>query len=207
VCLFFGLVQLAAGFALAGAKLGTGAKVGASTLRSLATAPRARPRADGNAGWEVYWSGTLFLKVMGAEDIALKAELLLEDGYEPPQGTLRVDECPMFPAGARTRWLLSEDPDDVRDGLWVWGLFKEPLYPFVLMELPLNVECKLPDGSALEPGTYYLQGDHSRDKALGATLTAGKVSRRVGVGIPLIGTNATYMEPIEIGSYVARRER
>ena len=39
------------------------------------------------------------------------------DGYEPPQGKI-VGE------GITGSYLLSEDPDDRKDGLWVWGLFK-----------------------------------------------------------------------------------
>ena len=59
-------------------------------------------------------------------------------GYEPPQGTLNlIDE-----AGERRAagtWRLSEDPDEQRDGLWVWGLFEEPLYPFLLVVANLHI--------------------------------------------------------------------
>jgi hypothetical protein len=88
----------------------------------------------------------------------------------------------------------------------VWGLFKEPLYPFILFELALEVECRLPgpDGPVLPAGVYYFQGGHEF-KELGAVLTSGKIMRRVGVEVPLIGSSATYMEPFEVGTFVARR--
>jgi len=50
------------------------------------------------------------------------------DGYEPPQGTINGD-------GITGSYLLSEDPEDRKDGLWVWGLFKDPLYPFCLVKV------------------------------------------------------------------------
>ena len=45
-------------------------------------------------------------------------------------------------------WQLSEDPDDKRDGLWVWGLFEEPLYPFLLVSLD-SEKIGLPEGGRL----------------------------------------------------------
>ena len=41
------------------------------------------------------------------------------------------------PGQQSARWRLSEDPEDQKDSLWIWGLFKEPLYPFLLLELDL----------------------------------------------------------------------
>jgi len=46
-----------------------------------------------------------------------------EDGFEPPQGFMIVDSCK--PEGALalgrqgTRWVLSEDPEDRKDSLWI----------------------------------------------------------------------------------------
>jgi hypothetical protein len=163
--------------------------------------------AGAGSGATPFWSGTLFLKISGCDDVALRAEFVELSGYEPPQGTIQIDACPAFREGGRTRWLLSEDPDDVRDGLWIWGLFKEPLYPFILFELELDAGCRLPDGSELPGGVYYFQGDHVREDGVGSALSSGKICRRVGVDVPLPGSSATYMEPILVGSYVARRER
>ena len=61
------------------------------------------------------------------------------EGYEPPQGQMLVESC--MPEGAlslgqqKAQWLLSEDPEDRGDSLWIWGLFKEPLYA------PLGRDC------------------------------------------------------------------
>ena len=49
----------------------------------------------------------------------------LQEGYEPPQGKLSVDSC--LPEGSLrlgeqpAQWSLSEDPEDRKDSLWIWG--------------------------------------------------------------------------------------
>ena len=35
----------------------------------------------------------------------------------------------------KARWTLSEAEDTRGAGLWVWGLFKDPLYPFLLLQV------------------------------------------------------------------------
>ena len=89
-----------------------------------------------------------------------------EGGYEPPQGFLRIDSClpeGVLPEGeAPGRWQLSEDPEDRKDSLWIWGLFKEPLYPFILFSLPC-AEIALADGTAIPAGTLFIQAEHRRD--------------------------------------------
>lgn len=35
----------------------------------------------------------------------------------------------------KARWTLSEAEDERGAGLWVWGLFEEPLYPFLLLQV------------------------------------------------------------------------
>eukprot|EP00541_Cyclophora_tenuis_P009492 CAMPEP_0116560040 /NCGR_PEP_ID=MMETSP0397-20121206/10748_1 /TAXON_ID=216820 /ORGANISM="Cyclophora tenuis, Strain ECT3854" /LENGTH=212 /DNA_ID=CAMNT_0004085911 /DNA_START=174 /DNA_END=808 /DNA_ORIENTATION=+ len=63
-------------------------------------------------------------------------------GYEPPQGTLQqvVDTSnnnnnSTAVVLTKSRWTLSEDPNERKDSLWIWGLFEEPLYPFLLLQL------------------------------------------------------------------------
>ena len=75
------------------------------------------------------------------------AEFADEIGYEPPQGSLRLVGEDGSASDAGT-WQLSEDPDDKRDGLWVWGLFEEPLYPFLLVSLD-SEKIGLPEGGRL----------------------------------------------------------
>ena len=66
------------------------------------------------------------------------------------------------------RWQLSEDPEDRKDGLWIWGLFKEPLYPFMLLQIETE-EYALPgeEGDAIQPLKLYAQINHKRDKDTG----------------------------------------
>lgn len=37
--------------------------------------------------------------------------------------------------GGKARWTLSEEETERSAGLWVWGLFREPLYPFLLLQM------------------------------------------------------------------------
>lgn len=48
----------------------------------------------------------------------------------PPQD----NPCFTQQAG-KARWTLSEAEDERGAGLWVWGLFKDPLYPFLLLQM------------------------------------------------------------------------
>jgi len=100
-----------------------------------------------------------------------------EEGYEPPQGSIQQilpaqeedgsDSAPVqYLKVTGGRWQLSEDPEDRKDGLWVWGLFKEPLYPFMLLQIETE-EYSLVGGDAIEPLTLYAQINHKRDKETG----------------------------------------
>jgi hypothetical protein len=73
-----------------------------------------------------------------------------------------------------SRWQLSEDPNDRRDSLWVWGLFKEPLYPFLLLqmemdEIPLPPPTTMSGGGeeegrdSIKPFKLFAQIDHRRE--------------------------------------------
>ncbi|GMI26533.1 hypothetical protein TrCOL_g1051 [Triparma columacea] len=80
------------------------------------------------------------------------------DGYEPPQGKISGE-------GITGSYLLSEDPEDRKDGLWVWGLFKDPLYPFCLVKLDIEA-LPLPgsDEDSLPPFTFFSKVPHSMEK-------------------------------------------
>lgn len=83
------------------------------------------------------------------ELFSVDVKFLEEEGFEPPQGTVVQvvqEESLGNPASSSSknvnalkikggRWKLSEDPNDRKDGLWVWGLFSEPLYPFMLLTI------------------------------------------------------------------------
>ena len=34
--------------------------------------------------------------------------------------------------------LPSQDPNERKAGLWIWGLFEEPLYPYMLLSFDVN---------------------------------------------------------------------
>jgi len=61
------------------------------------------------------------------------------------------------------RWTLSEDPNDRKDSLWIWGLFKEPLYPFLLLNFEID-RISLPGGEddSIKPFQLYAQVNHKR---------------------------------------------
>lgn len=98
-----------------------------------------------------------------------------EPGYEPPQGT--VTQIPPSTPNVpylkiqQGRWKLSEDPDDRKDGLWIWGLFSEPLYPFLLLSLQTEAyQLITQEGeptNEITPMNLYAQVNHSRDKDSG----------------------------------------
>jgi hypothetical protein len=136
----------------------------------------------------------------------LQVNFIEEDGYEPPQGTvqqvLRGGAAEDNNTGREDRlvissgrWKLSEDPNDRKDGLWVWGLFKEPLYPFMLLQMetqaiPLpgtrggssqsndDAEETAIGNDAIKPLTLYAQINHKRDDKLGVVLEASDLNVR-----------------------------
>ena len=131
-------------------------------------------------------------------------QFIEEEGYEPPQGYLKqmsltveekkyVDNADvknhneLSPSAAdsprfqivSSRWKLSEDPNDRKWGLWVWGLFEEPLYPFLLLQVQTE-KIPLPgeDNDAILPLALFAQVTHKRDKEKGAILSRAELKVR-----------------------------
>jgi hypothetical protein len=84
------------------------------------------------------WRITLSLRRDGCKTVEAVARVrFVADGqYEPPQGRLFIedDNNGLFKCndqGYSGSWTLSEDKNDRKDGLWIWGLFEEPKYPFL----------------------------------------------------------------------------
>lgn len=118
------------------------------------------------------------------ELFVLEAQFIEEDGYEPPQGDLKVvikgDYDDRVLNISKSRWQLSEDPDDRKDGLWVWGLFQEPLYPFLLLQLETeSVPLAGEDGDTIKPLKLFAQISHKRDKDVGVLLSGAELKVRV----------------------------
>ena len=115
------------------------------------------------------------------KQLSMEARFELDEGYEPPQGRLvsisTEDGGKYLDSDASNRWTLSEDPDDRRDGLWIWGLFNEPLYPFCLLQFTLkgvptgnsrgDGEDGGETGECFPPFTAYCQIKHTADRKTG----------------------------------------
>ena len=160
------------------------------------------------------WRLSLSIDAPGADEPAepLIATVVFEEdeGFEPPQGTLAVQatlpegvlasgvETDLYGRIKRTqRWTLSEDPDDPKDSLWIWGLFKEPLYPFILPSLKLETEW-----AGLSAGTeIYLQGEHRRDPNEGTRLGEGTLTLREALALPGGADAGSAFEPVPVGTY------
>ena len=129
-----------------------------------------------------------------------------DEGFEPPQGFLLVENC--VPEGVLKlgqqsgRWTLSEDPEDRKDSLWIWGLFSEPLYPFILFELELAAPLALSDDVSLPAGKLYFQVDHRRKDGsvqLGEGTATYKVTETLKAD--LVGlSDFSYDEPFPCGT-------
>ncbi len=114
------------------------------------------------------------------EFFSAKVQFIEDIGYEPPQGALKqlfvAGEEPSFKI-LSSRWQLSEDPNDRKDGLWVWGLFAEPLYPFMLLQIETD-RIPLPGDitDAIKPLKLFAQLSHKREKDVGVILSGGPLN-------------------------------
>ena len=140
---------------------------------------------------ETIWRLRFLLKGIPTErgkrvDEMLTADVcFVEDrGYEPPQGIVMVLPSKEHPNAAtltieKSRWQLSEDPNDRKDGLWIWGLFSEPLYPFLLLTMEMS-RIPLPgdDGDFIKPLQLYAQITHKRDETEGVMLSSAELNVR-----------------------------
>jgi hypothetical protein len=135
----------------------------------------------------------------------VEGSFIEEDGYEPPQGYFQ----PLTPAATaihdenvnsssttlststleiiNSRWKLSEDPDDPKDGLWIWGLFKEPLYPYMLLQMETRelVLSSSKDGlndDSIPPLKLYAQISHIRTKTNDKNKNKNKDAMMIGGG-------------------------
>lgn len=150
----------------------------------------------------------------------LEGNFIEEEGYEPPQGTFKPLQNSEVESGndpiadqkggmalelVKSYWKLSEDPDDPKDGLWVWGLFKEPLYPFMLLQIETK-ELLLPgensdgkSGDSIPPLKLYAQITHIRNKEVGVELKPSNLNVRVLERIQLPGASVDLFEEEPVG--------
>lgn len=120
------------------------------------------------------------------EIFSVSAQFFEEEGYEPPQGNLKQiqdGELASRVQVLKSRWQLSEDPEDRKDGLWIWGLFKEPLYPFLLLDLEIDAiplsAGREEEQDFIKPLRLYAQINHKRDEEAGVILEGAQLSARL----------------------------
>lgn len=84
------------------------------------------------------WRIRMRLEKVGFKSIEAIARIrfIPDRGYEPPQGRIFVEDdfygiIRVDDKGYSGSWTLSEDKNDRKDGLWIWGLFEEPKYPYL----------------------------------------------------------------------------
>ena len=137
--------------------------------------------------------------------------------YEPPQGLFRTTAKQIEDGDVEAsiggmaldvsngRWKLSEDPDDPKDGLWIWGLFKEPLYPYMLLQMETK-ELALPssgdeeDNDSIPALKLYAQINHIRDKDEGGVeLKTANLNVRILEQIQLPGATVDLYEEEAVG--------
>jgi hypothetical protein len=124
------------------------------------------------------------------EIFTIEAQFNEEVGFEPPQGDVKQvggsisskdgeeASSPRLKV-VKSRWQLSEDPEDRKDGLWIWGLFQEPLYPFLLLQLETDrVPVPGADGDFISPLKLFAQINHKREKETGVILSASELKVR-----------------------------
>ena len=112
------------------------------TSRSLVTMQASPSSKRALLDSSTLWRISLSLTKSGCKSIdAIARVRFIEDrNYEPPQGRIFVEDdfnglIKVDEKGYAGSWTLSEDKDDRKDGLWIWGLFQEPKYPFLYFSL------------------------------------------------------------------------
>ncbi|KAL3904074.1 MAG: hypothetical protein SGILL_010207, partial [Bacillariaceae sp.] len=144
---------------------------------------------------------------------AIQAQFIEEEGYEPPQGSLRQVKTGSDNDNGesdnddtititQSRWILSEDPENRGDSLWIWGLFKDPLYPFLLLQMEVD-EVQLPGNEdnkdSIAPFKLFAQINHKRDNGevildSGADVT---IKQKETIAVPL--SSVDIFEDIKVG--------
>ena len=129
------------------------------------------------------------------QNAIVRVRLIEARGYEPPQGRIFVEDdynglIKVDDQGYSGIWTLSEDKDDRKDGLWIWGLFEEPKYPYLYFNLNIYDDLVLPSGEKEaifksikktndNNNRLNLRFNHVRDKERGVVLSDGQMTYQV----------------------------
>ncbi|KAL7544083.1 hypothetical protein ACHAXR_013514 [Thalassiosira sp. AJA248-18] len=157
-------------------------------------------------------------KKLDGQLFVVEGNFIEEDGYEPPQGFFTptgqqsADDGEEKSDGggvmslevSNSRWKLSEDPDDPKDGLWIWGLFKEPLYPFMLLqmetkELTLSSSADGENDDSIPALKLYARINHYRKDDVGVELQAATLNVRILEQVQLPGATVDLYEEEAVG--------
>ena len=141
--------------------------------------------------------------------VTVRARFVVDEGYEPPQGSIEIedDEELAFVQAGFHRWTMAEvrrhtalnncpmhvspkltdstsplraqDPNERKAGLWIWGLFEEPLYPYMLLSFDCNRIEVAEGGYHIPKGKLFAEVKHARGSKSGHVLSDGKLSFKV----------------------------
>ncbi|KAJ1472826.1 hypothetical protein T484DRAFT_1974456 [Baffinella frigidus] len=164
-----------AGFGVLSLRAETPSEVGG---KALSNKPLGKATLQADTSWRISLALSGALGEGGAPvDLSCKAVFVEEEGYEPPQGIIKFEGSNIL-GGQRPSWNLSEDPAAEgfdKAGFWIWGLFEEPKYPFMLLEFEVLKEIPLSSG-VIPVGRMYGQCKVTRDKEKGVSISDGTLS-------------------------------
>lgn len=137
------------------------------------------------------WRINLKLQKQGFKESTaiIRARFIEAKGYEPPQGRIFIEDdlngiVNCDDKGYSGTWTLSEDKNDRKDGLWIWGLFEEPKYPFLYFYLDVfnstvlvsGEEEPIFGGEGVPNNRLNIRFSHIRDPVKGVILSNGEIT-------------------------------
>lgn len=152
------------------------------------------------------WRMGITLQKEGCKEVSAlcRVRFVQDRSYEPPQGRIFVEDdynglIKVDDKGYSGIWTLSEDKNDRKDGLWIWGLFEEPKYPFLYFYMDIYDSVILPSGE--EEKFFEIPGNrlnfrfsHQREKGKGAVLSDGLMTYKL--------TELMNADPLGLGGQV-----
>lgn len=143
---------------------------------------------------DTLWRLTMKLKkdANKPSDAVLRVRFVPDRNYEPPQGRIFVEDdynglVQADDKGYSGVWTLSEDKEDRKDGLWIWGLFEEPKYPFLYFYmdvfnttiLPSGEEVPIFGGDGIPNNRLNFRFEHVIEPSVGTTLKGGLMNYKM----------------------------
>lgn len=137
------------------------------------------------------WRIKLKLQKQGFKESSaiVRVRFIEARGYEPPQGRIFVEDdlngvVNCDDKGYSGTWTLSEDKNDRKDGLWIWGLFEEPKYPYLYFYLDIfnstilasGEEEPIFGGDGVPNNRLNIRLSHNRDPIKGVILSNGEMT-------------------------------